>query len=111
MPHEQEKQIEPDRALGLPRNGDDPSLAALPDVPALIAASQAAFRRALPELMKRRLKQWVAYHGDECIGFATDSAILYKECYRRELNDLEFVVRRIMPDFPPDEEITVPFDV
>jgi len=77
----------------------------LPEVPPMIAASLAAFRRALPELLQKRPEQWVAYHGEECIGFARDSFPLYRKCYERGLKDNEFVVECIVPEDPPDMDI------
>ena len=64
----------------------------------MIAQSQAAFRRDLPELLKSRYRWWVAYHGDERIGFGKTETELYKECFRRGLSEDEFVVRSIQPD-------------
>ena len=34
----------------------------------MVAKSQEAFRRDLPELLKNHYGQWVAYHGDERLG-------------------------------------------
>jgi hypothetical protein len=76
-----------------------------------IAVSQAAFRRALPDLLKQRPGRWVAYHGDECLGFARSETALYEQCIRNGLKDDEFVVRRIMEEIPPDADCTPPFDV
>jgi hypothetical protein len=76
-----------------------------------VAASQAAFRRALPELLKKRPRQWVAYHQDELIGFARSETDLYEECYRRGLTDDTFVVRLIMEELGPDTDYTPLFDV
>ena len=64
----------------------------------MIAQSQAAFRRDLPELLKARYRWWVAYRGDERIGFGKTETELYKECFRRGLSEDEFVVRSIQPD-------------
>ncbi len=52
-------------------------------LPPLVAQSQAAFRRELPELLKKRNGQWVAYHGDECLGFGRSQIELYQQCVRR----------------------------
>ena len=64
----------------------------------MIARSQEAFRRDLPQLLKERYRWWVAYHGDERIGFGKTETELYKECFRRGLSEDEFVVRSIQPD-------------
>lgn len=64
----------------------------------MIERSQAAFRRELPELMKTRAREWVAYHGDQCLGFGRTQFELYDLCFRRGLHDDEFVVRSIEPE-------------
>jgi hypothetical protein len=60
-----------------------------------------AFRRDLPGLLKERPRQWVAYHGDQCLGFAMTARELHRECIRRRLPDDEYIVRPIAPE-PPD---------
>jgi len=75
----------------------------------MIAKSQAAFRRDLPELLKSRFRWWVAYHGDDRIGFGKTQRELYRECFRRGLKEGEFVVCSIEPDAAieePEVEIT-----
>src|SRR5262249_14129870 len=64
--------------------------------------SQAAFRRDLPELMKTHYRWWVAYHGDERIGFGRTQFDCYEECYRRGLKRGQFVVRSIEPEMPDE---------
>ena len=64
----------------------------------MIAKSQEAFRRDLPQLLKSRYRWWVAYHGDERLGFGKTETQLYKECFRRDLTEDDFVVRSIQPD-------------
>jgi hypothetical protein len=96
---------------GPARPGEQPP-APLPEIPPGIAASQAAFQKAKPELLKKRPHQWVAFHGDELIGFAKSQFNLYKECFRRGLTDDSFVVRLIMEEeMSLDTECTVAFDV
>ena len=68
----------------------------------MIERSQAAFRRELPELMKTHSREWVAYHGDQRIGFARTQFELYDLCFRRGLHDDEFVVRSIEPEMADD---------
>jgi hypothetical protein len=58
----------------------------------MAAKSEAAFYRHLPELLKDHCRKWVAYHGDECLGFARTQTELYKRCVRRGYKDDEFVV-------------------
>ena len=67
-------------------------------IPPMVAKSQEAFRRDLPQLLNERYRWWVAYHGDERIGFGKTETELYKECFRRGLTEDEFVVRSIQPD-------------
>ena len=73
------------------------------EIPPMIAQSQAAFRRDLPQLLKERPWQWVAYHGDERIGFAKSSTELYQLCLARGLDWIQFVVRSIEPEELPHE--------
>jgi hypothetical protein len=56
------------------------------------AQSQEAFYRDLPELLRTYCKQWVAYHGDERIGFARSKTELYERCLRRGFKEDEFIV-------------------
>jgi hypothetical protein len=70
----------------------------LPDsIPPLIQRAQEAFLRDLPELlgMRDRRRQWVAYHGDERVGFGKTKTDLYQDCLRQGLQRGEFVVRSI----------------
>ncbi len=43
----------------------------------LLTQSFDAFYRNLPELLKTHYRQWVAYHGNECIGFARTETELH----------------------------------
>ena len=79
------------------------------EIAPVIAKSQAAFRRDLPELLKSRYRWWVAYQGDEQIGFGKTQRELYRECFRRGLKEGEFVVCSIEPEAAieePEVEIT-----
>ncbi len=88
----------------LPPDWNDPPSELLPlIIPAMIERSQAAFRRDLPELMKTHYRQWVAYHGDERVGFGKTERELYEKCLRYGWTDEEFVVRSIEPEM--DDEI------
>ena len=73
------------------------------EIPPMIARAQAAFRRDLPELLKERSGQWVAYHGDTQIGFADSDATLCQQCLDRGLTWDQFVVRSIEPEDLPLE--------
>jgi hypothetical protein len=68
-----------------------------------------AFYRDLPEVLKKHYGQWVAYHGNECIGFARTQTELHQRCLRLGLNEDEFVVlyadRQALYD---QEEIELP---
>jgi hypothetical protein len=56
--------------------------------------SMRAFWRDLPELLARRSRsrRFVAYHGDDRIGFGRTQTGLYRECFRRGLRRGEFYV-------------------
>ena len=76
----------------------------------MVAKSQEAFRRDLLQLLKERYRWWVAYHGEERIGFAKSQRELYQECFRRGLKEDQFVVRSIQPDAAEDSaELLTPF--
>jgi hypothetical protein len=75
-----------------------------------IAASQAAFRRDLPELLKKWPRQWVAYHENERIGFARSPFELYERCFRLGFKEEEFVVRLIMEEIAPGTDCTPLWD-
>ncbi len=80
-----------------------------------IRRSQEAYWRDLPALLKlrSRKRQWVAYHGDQRVGFGRTSAELYRECIERHgLKKEEFYVDRLEPrSLPPweAEVIDAPF--
>jgi hypothetical protein len=77
----------------------------------LWARSQEAFYRDLPGLLKTHCRQWVAYHGDECLGFARTQTELHERCLRQGLQDGEFIVlfadRAALTDH---DEIDLPLD-
>jgi hypothetical protein len=58
----------------------------------LYERSQAAFYRDLPELLKKHYRQWVAYHGDDFLGWARTQTELFERCLTGGLKDGEFVV-------------------
>jgi hypothetical protein len=67
-------------------------------IPPLILEAQEAFRRDLPQLLKERPGQWVAYSGEQRIGFGATQLGLYQECLRRGFKEDEFLVRSIEPE-------------
>jgi hypothetical protein len=77
----------------------------------MIERSMAAFRRDLPQLLKTHPRRWVAYHGDEQLGFAHRQTPLYQSCLERGLPHDQFVVCLIEPAAAEDEneEIELPF--
>jgi hypothetical protein len=75
-------------------------------IPPLVVQSREAFSRDLPRLLQERPRQWVAYHGDEQLGFAKTRAELYQACLGRGLNREEFLVCSIEP--PMDTMIVRP---
>src|SRR5947199_2439795 len=77
----------------------------LPDwakVPRMIALSTIAYKRDLPRLLNERPRQWVAYNGDRCLGFARKQIDLCERCLGLGLKDDEFIVRLVIP-WDPDE--------
>jgi hypothetical protein len=71
-----------------------------------VRRSQEAYWRDLPALLKLRneRRRWVAYHGDERVGFGRTAAELYQKCLRRGWTDADFYVDRLEPRaFPPWE--------
>jgi len=60
----------------------------------MMLLSQQAFWRDLPGLLKRKWgrRRFVAYHGDQRIGFVRTQTELYQECFRRGLQRGEFYV-------------------
>jgi hypothetical protein len=60
-----------------------------------------AFRRDLPRLLEERPGQWVAYRGDERIGFAASDRELYQEIHRRGFRRRDCYVGCIEEE-PPD---------
>ena len=69
-----------------------PSVQEFEPVLPLIAQTEAAFYRDLPEILKERCGVWVAYHGDERIGFAQTAQELYDRCEQRGLKSGQFIV-------------------
>lgn len=74
----------------------------------MIQKSIDAFRRDLPELLKTHPGKWVAYHGDERVGFGKSETERYQRCFARGLTRDDFIVGFTEPGaFEPDEEIEV----
>jgi hypothetical protein len=59
-----------------------------------------AFWRDLPQLLQERPGQWVAYHGDQQLGFGRTRTELWHELLRRGLQPAEFLIRSIEPEDP-----------
>jgi hypothetical protein len=77
------------------------------EIPEGIRRSQEAYWSDLPELvrLKSRSRRWVAYHGDERVGFGKTSAELYDRCLRvRKLRKDDFYVDRLEPRANPPWE-------
>jgi hypothetical protein len=72
-------------------------------IPEMIERSQRAFRRDLDDLLKTHYRQWVAYHGDERVGFAKTQTELYQRCLSNGWKEDEFVVRSVQPQMPDDD--------
>jgi hypothetical protein len=78
--------------------------------PALGRLALETFRRDLPRLLEERPGQWVAYHGDQLIGFAATPPELYEVIHRRGLPGQEYVVCCIEPEPPDVVDSPYPFD-
>jgi hypothetical protein len=61
-------------------------------VPPLRAQGEAAYYRDLQGILQERSRVWVAYSGDERIGFGRTKSELYDICLRRGLQPHEFIV-------------------
>jgi hypothetical protein len=82
---------------------DEPELE---QIPPGIRRSQEAYWRDLPQLLQSRHKgQWVAYHGDERVGFARSQDEIYRECFQRGYRDDDFYVARVTPHYHAPWEI------
>jgi hypothetical protein len=83
----------------LPSAPSEPRVAIAP----AMLRSQQAFWRDLPELLKLKSKtrQWVAYHGDERVGFGKTKTEVYQECLRRGLQRGDFYVGKIEEEETP----------
>jgi len=70
----------------------------------MIQKSIEAFRRDLPQILKSHRGKWVAYHGDERIGFGKTQTELYRKCFRRGLTRDDFMVCGVNEGtFDPDD--------
>jgi hypothetical protein len=69
----------------------------------LMLRSMQAFWRDLPELLKLKSKarRWVAYHGDERVGFGRNDLDVYQLCFARGLQYGEFYVGWIQASETP----------
>jgi hypothetical protein len=71
-------------------------------VPPLIQRGQEAFRRNLPQLLKKHRGDWVAYSGDRQLGVGRSKRELYQRCLHQGLGPDEFVGRGIAPEMPDE---------
>jgi hypothetical protein len=77
-----------------------------PEVPEGIRRSKAAYRREVPELLKDETLHglWIAYHGEERVGIASDSRSLIEECKRLGFNPDQYYLGTISPLIAEPEE-------
>ena len=73
-------------------------------VPPMTLRSQAAFRRDLPQLLKKYEGRWVAYNGDRQVAIGRSKTKLYQQCLDQGLDEEEFVVRYIQKELPEDQD-------
>jgi CheY-like chemotaxis protein len=76
-------------------------------IPPMLERSNKAFERALDDLLKTHYRQWVAYHGDEQVGFGRSQTALFDQCLRRGFKEDQFVVRSVEP-LIADEDLVFP---
>jgi hypothetical protein len=67
--------------------------------------AQAAFFADLPEMLRERYKQWVAYHGKHRIGFGKTANALEEECVRQGYPEDELLIYRVRP-YPETDYIS-----
>jgi hypothetical protein len=80
-----------------------------PAVPSQTLAADpsiAAFDRDLPELLRTRPGEWVAYQGNTCLGFGRSQCELFQRCIQRGLKEDEFIVRFVSTAALADHEET-----
>lgn len=70
----------------------------------LIQRSHQTFMRELPELLKGHHGRWVAYHGDQRLGFGRSKTDLSKQWHARGVPQGELGLFFIVADYP-DEDI------
>jgi hypothetical protein len=88
-----------DQVVATPRH-EDP-------IPTLLERSHEAFQRDLNQLLRTHYRQWVAYHGNEQVGFGHSQTELFQKCLNRGLKQDEFIVRSIEP-LLADEDLVFP---
>lgn len=78
-----------------------------PVIPHGVRASRDAFLHDLPQLLANPAHEgtWVAYGGDERIGFATTQRELIQECLRRGLTEEQFYIDRVAPRTVEPEQV------
>ena len=114
IPHEEFERLRPLLPVG--SQAVQPSPEPADRIPPGIRQSQEAYWRDLPQLLKLKSPEcrWVAYRGDERVGFGRTSAELYAEClHQRGYNRHEIYVDRVEPRALPPweaEEIDSPFE-
>ncbi len=57
-----------------------------------------AYRRDLPEMLVDHQGEWVAYHGDQRVGFGQSKTKLYQHCLDQGWSSSTFIVLRVFPD-------------
>src|SRR5947199_2530600 len=80
-----------------PVDGSASDVAEAPRGARLGEQAWAAFQRDYPQLLQQRCGQWVAYRGDERVGFAPTASELHHECLHRRYQPHEFAVCTLCP--------------
>lgn len=71
-------------------------------IPPLLQSGCDAFRRDLPELLKKHEGEWAAYSGDRRLGITRTKSQAFQLGFKEGLTDHEFVVLGITPEIPDD---------
>ncbi|HEX5270740.1 MAG TPA: DUF5678 domain-containing protein [Gemmataceae bacterium] len=92
--------------MSTPTQSNQPPAA---EKPTLGPLALATYRRDLERLMEERPGQWVAYHGDQLVGFAKTDLELYQLCKHRGYQRQDYIVAPIEPEPPSVIYCEAPF--
>jgi hypothetical protein len=70
----------------------------------LMTAAAEQFKQDLPDLLRTNPDKWVAYCGEEQLGFASSKSELLQQCLEKGYHYAELYVRKIQPDIATARE-------